>query len=511
MHKSVKLKPKYLNDKNDPWMLAENIPGMDFHFSQIWLSAFANDLQKTVGINYKKVLSIYHGYDLKFYYGFKDSDDFAKHILSLIIDNPSFGEKINKEIRRYSIELKRASASLDSAGLAAMSDSKLAVIYSKLNKLHTTLYTWGWLPNAVDMFHDNFTGYLKDKLSERVKFDKISEVLVALSFSAKKSVIDEEQNSFLALVALKQAGKNKEFTVRFKKHLAKYFYLKYLWIGKDGVYDAAYYLSEVEAFIFSGLNAANTLEQKERQRQFALNKKRQLIRKLKINGKLLRLFNIYAEFSVTKVFRRDAQLLWSYKMGILFKELSKRWDLPVKFLRFMSPAEVIDTLKKGKINERKVTELKSRSKNCVCYAEKDISLVFTGKAVKRWKKKVTQIVDSDLREIKGQVACLGKVIGIARIVNSVADMKKLKQGEVLVSIATNPDVVPAMKIAAAIVTEQGGITSHAAIVSRELNIPCIIGTKIATQVLKDGDLVEVDAEKGAMRVIKRGKLRAKAR
>ena len=57
-------------------------------------------------------------------------------------------------------------------------------------------------------------------------------------------------------------------------------------------------------------------------------------------------------------------------------------------------------------------------------------------------------------------------------------------------------IVPVMKIAGAIVTDQGGITSHAAIVSRELDVPCVIGTKIATKVLKDNDFVEVDASKG---------------
>lgn len=66
---------------------------------------------------------------------------------------------------------------------------------------------------------------------------------------------------------------------------------------------------------------------------------------------------------------------------------------------------------------------------------------------------------------------------------------------------TNPDLVTAMKIAGAIVTDLGGITSHAAIVSRELNIPCVIGTKIATKVFKDGDMVEVDANRGDVRKI----------
>ena len=70
---------------------------------------------------------------------------------------------------------------------------------------------------------------------------------------------------------------------------------------------------------------------------------------------------------------------------------------------------------------------------------------------------------------------------------------------------TRPDFMPLMRKAKAVITDEGGITCHAAIVSRELGIPCIIGTKIATKVLKDGDMVEVDANKGIVRKIKEEK------
>jgi pyruvate,water dikinase len=66
---------------------------------------------------------------------------------------------------------------------------------------------------------------------------------------------------------------------------------------------------------------------------------------------------------------------------------------------------------------------------------------------------------------------------------------------------TTPDFLPAMQRAAAFVTDEGGIMCHAAIVARELKKTCIIGTKIATQVLHNGDLVEVDAEEGVVRII----------
>ena len=82
----------------------------------------------------------------------------------------------------------------------------------------------------------------------------------------------------------------------------------------------------------------------------------------------------------------------------------------------------------------------------------------------------------------------------------------MKKGDVLVTGMTRPHLIYAMRKASAIVTDEGGITSHAAIVSRELNIPCVIGTKTATKAFRDGDIIEVDAEKGIVRLIKRGEL-----
>ena len=82
---------------------------------------------------------------------------------------------------------------------------------------------------------------------------------------------------------------------------------------------------------------------------------------------------------------------------------------------------------------------------------------------------------------------------------SAKENKKIKKGEILLVSNTTPDFMPAISKAAAIITNEGGLTCHAAIVSRELKIPCIVGTKIATQVLKDGDMVEVDASKGIIK------------
>lgn len=113
-----------------------------------------------------------------------------------------------------------------------------------------------------------------------------------------------------------------------------------------------------------------------------------------------------------------------------------------------------------------------------------------------------QKVDNNIKELKGLVVSSGKVTGKVSIVLSPKNVEKIKKGDILVAPMTSPDFIVAMKKAAAIVTDEGGMTSHAAIVSRELKIPCVVGTKIATKVLKDGMNVEVDATKGIVRILR---------
>ncbi|OPY35560.1 MAG: Phosphoenolpyruvate synthase [Methanoregula sp. PtaU1.Bin051] len=98
--------------------------------------------------------------------------------------------------------------------------------------------------------------------------------------------------------------------------------------------------------------------------------------------------------------------------------------------------------------------------------------------------------------VQGQGAAPGIASGNVVIIRDVKDTGKVKEGDILVTRMTNPDMVPAMRKVAAIVTDEGGMTCHAAIVSRELGTPAVVGTKTATSVLKNGQQITVDGEKG---------------
>ncbi|WP_254537270.1 phosphoenolpyruvate synthase [Halomarina litorea] len=117
---------------------------------------------------------------------------------------------------------------------------------------------------------------------------------------------------------------------------------------------------------------------------------------------------------------------------------------------------------------------------------------------------VAQAEDDEVL-LKGLGASPGIASGEVRIVDNLDQLDKVGEGDIIVTSMTTPDMVPAMKRAAGIITDEGGMTSHAAIVSRELGVPAVVGTSRATQELEDGQTVTLDGDKGTIR---RGKVAA---
>ncbi len=151
-----------------------------------------------------------------------------------------------------------------------------------------------------------------------------------------------------------------------------------------------------------------------------------------------------------------------------------------------------------------IIEERKKGYELVCL--KDKKTLLTGE---RFKILYKDIVSTKSRtdHLEGRVAMTGKARGRVRVIlhnkrNISKEVANFKKGEILVTEMTRPDTIMACKKASAVITDEGGITSHAAIISRELKIPCVIATKIATQLLKTGDLVEVDADRGFIKILK---------
>ncbi|MFC1687148.1 PEP-utilizing enzyme [Patescibacteria group bacterium] len=536
-------KLRYLNDP-DPWMLAEDIPDMDVFFSQIWQSCYENEFIWPVGIRYKKLLSIQRdGYHLFFYYGQKDSKKVGDFITDKFLRLPKFTIRVNKEIVRWSDKLRAFADTVPEDHLSRLSNRELWNWYKKHDEVHTMYYQWGWIPVAVDMFHDNLTERLKQFLRGHVAEKDVNENLVILTQPRKKSLVQIEQEDFLkvAKVIYEDAKQRKLFRELFKwfkekestkyglkthtpeyeraleeridrirdqikpsimklveKHYRKYFYIKHMWIGKEGVYSFDYYLKELVRLIGNNINPTQSLRKMNTEFKGQLRKRSRVMKKLKIRDPWKTVLDSWGDFMVTKIYRRFAQIYAIYRMQPIVREIAKRLKLSLMEVRLMLKDEVKKGLLQGKVNRKNIRQ---RKKLAIYYYEKGRETVFVGAQARKLAKQAEKVHTHDVTEIHGQVGCVGKAVGTVKIIIRPEDMGKMKKGDVLVSIATDPDIVTAMKKASAIVTEQGGVTSHAAIVSREMNIPCVIGTKIATQAFKDGDKVEVDANKGIVRKI----------
>ena len=159
-------------------------------------------------------------------------------------------------------------------------------------------------------------------------------------------------------------------------------------------------------------------------------------------------------------------------------------------------------------NPPKLSLLIQRKNNFIVIGKKHAKIISLFNFLKKNSKyyfKQDRIKKELISNIKGIVAYGGHVTGEVIVIDKKEKINKFKNGQIIVSAMTTPELISIIREAKAIVTDEGGMLSHAAIISREMKKPCIIGTKIATQVLKDGDLVEVDADKGVVKIIKKTK------
>jgi len=206
------------------------------------------------------------------------------------------------------------------------------------------------------------------------------------------------------------------------------------------------------------------------------------------------LLEIGKEMVLMQDIRKKYMMRASYYLHEFLKEVGKKHKLSPVMMVQTVPQEVLNI---GKDLPRLADELKLRQRSCTITGDLEHGIkVYSGQII--FPEGVQRKAKFELR---GQVACGGKAVGRAKIIGNVDEMYKVNHGDVIVSPMTSPDLMPALRRCVAIVTNFGGMTCHAAIVAREFNIPCIVGINNATEIIKDDELVEVDANSGVVRIL----------
>ena len=216
---------------------------------------------------------------------------------------------------------------------------------------------------------------------------------------------------------------------------------------------------------------------------------------LKLPGKLKDFDSLVQSLTFWKNERLDVLSMADAEMEELYGSAAKALKLPIEELFLMTGTEIKQSLEAGQVVVG--SSILSDRKQAYCLALYKGSVKFYQPSVAKTAVRLDRKTD----KIVGAVASRGVARGYARIIRNTDDAVKLKPGEILVTHMTRPEYGAALDRAAAFVTDEGGMMSHAAIISREMKKPCIIGTRLATQVLKDGDMVEVNANAGIIKIV----------
>ena len=227
---------------------------------------------------------------------------------------------------------------------------------------------------------------------------------------------------------------------------------------------------------------------------------KQLISRLKPSKHDISLIRTARELVYFRTFRTDIQWKTGYYAQPLFQEIARRLKLSFENFHELFYSEISASLKKRSLDKRFIIK---KNTLYAILVDRGVMTQYYGEAdITRLEKKFKTDVDIEVTDLKGTIANSGLAYERVRLVNTTKDISKVETGDVIVTMMTKPNYITAMEKAVAFVTDEGGLTCHAAIIARELGKPCIVGTKIATKVLKDGDYVEVDANKGIVRKLK---------
>lgn len=435
-------------------------------------------------------VSFYHQDKADWYLDMADIKRGAEVMMRLAKRDPNISTKLLRAWRKDELAFKQFFwKEFPRLNLRTLTNQQLVDLWQRYYNLFTKRFTSSSIIDHFALGTDELIGeMLRKEAGPFEKESQFSELFAIATAPVKQSFINEAEIELLKIATTENARNNTE--KRLREYQKKYFWTKnnYAVAKALTINDFKW---DIRAWRKSGKNLTKELSHILRTPSENKRKKAVLFRKYRFSKLLRTLLKISEDFSWWQDERKKSTYLNIHIGFQILSEIGRRIGYSVDELKYAVAPEIPAIIGKQQPSRK---ELKARHEGSVFVVTREGYYVGTGSDVSAARQMMfgSQKLD-EIKDLRGLVAMTGKTIGTAKVLMSANEIGKVQPGDILIAVMTRPDYVPAMKRAAAIVTDEGGITSHAAIVSRELGIPCIIGTKIATRVLKDGDKLEVNA------------------
>ena len=405
--------------------------------------------------------------------------------------DPKFLLRLTEKTEEEGEKLVRKSLKL-ATNLKDKSNKELKEGFEEFNEMFTKYMPFIWVVFSIERL---LSEVIKQKL--KVFYSTASDKVIGEYFNLltslpyKESTPVKERRKILEVAALWKKDE-KTMTSEIDKKI-KEIYEEYSWVGAMRVgwtylkepYDLKHYEGLVKALAEG--NPEGERQEISRTGKELREKYNEFISKEKIDLDLIKIADLLRRYIFLRTYRGEVIVKSMVNIKPLLNQIASRFNLTQEDIVYFIPDEVMKLLESGEMPDYKPRKIGF------------IIMILDGKPRLISGVKPPEIKYKEISELKGEGIFAGVVKGRVKIINKKEDIEKFVKGDILVTQMTSPDMMPAIVKASAIITDEGGLTCHAALISRELKIPCIIATEIATKVLKDEELVEVDSKEGVVR------------
>lgn len=381
---------------------------------------------------------------------------------------------------------------MDMVNMFNLPKGELLGLYKKFKEIY---WDWWVLAISVELVTTSIEPQLGRKLKAYYGKDEDREFnrdFATLTSPLALTFYRQEQKDLLSIYKLPK-GKQRD---ALKKHQAKYFWMfNSYYEGK--VLDVNYFKDE--------LAKLNDREYKKISREIdsyednIKKRKREILDSRGVDDNTKELIRLVESFAALQDERKMYNFRADHYLELFSREFARGYKKKIEDVKNSLPDELLS------IEQMSDDILYARQECWIFECGNSGIKSVVGKDASKMADRYSGAKNIEESMIHGVVASVGPSFhfrGTAKLVLTIGQVNKIEEGDILVTTMTSPDFVIGMKKAGAIITDVGGILSHAAIVSRELGKPCIVGTEIATKVIKDGDVVEIHSGRGTVKIVK---------